>query len=263
MNGKMQIQTDVLDPARVQAMWAMLGQQMTVEQGDILPPFFHQIYFWDAQPPSFLGHDGHPVIGGLIPDLGLPRRMWAGGRLAFHAPLKVGHLAEKHTVCETAQRKQGRSGSLGIVTLRHEIWQGGKCCVTDWQELVYREEADSTAPKPTAPRAREDEDDAQSLTFNPTMLFRYSALTFNGHRIHYDRDYARDMEGYEGLVVHGPLLAQHLILMADAQLGGLKRFQFRATAPLMDFETATMCWKAGSAWIRGLEGQQCMVAEAE
>jgi 3-methylfumaryl-CoA hydratase len=263
MNDKMQTLSDVMDPARATALWATLGQPQQISQGDVLPPFFHQIYFWDPQPPARLGRDGHPQLGGLIPDLGLPRRMWAGGRLKFHAPLRAGLVAERHSVCEAATRKHGRSGALGIVTLRHEIWQGGQCCVTDWQDLIYREDPAMNARRPAPCPARQDEQSAQEIAFNPTVLFRYSALTFNGHRIHYDRDYARDVEGYAGLVVHGPLLAQHLILMAQRELGVLQSFDFRATAPLMDFETATLCWCDGSAWVRGPDGQQCMLAEAE
>ncbi|WP_246162212.1 FAS1-like dehydratase domain-containing protein [Roseovarius faecimaris] len=258
----MQISEDVIDPARAEAMMATLGQPRGFAAGEALPPFFHQLYFWEPKPPGALGRDGHPKLGGLIPDMGLPRRMWAGGRLEFETPLRAGQPAQRRSVCETAKRKTGRSGALGIVTLRHEIWQDGRRCLTDWQDLVYREDPDPAAPGPTAPVARTDEALSEARSFDATLLFRYSALTFNGHRIHYDRDYAREFEGYTGLVVHGPLLAQHLMLMAEARLGGLSRFSFRATSPLMDFETAEFCWKDGAGWVRGPDGRQCMVAEA-
>lgn len=110
--------------------------------------------------------------------------------------------------------------------------------------------------------ARTDEDGTRQVTFSPTLLFRYSALTFNGHRIHYDRDYCRDVEGYAGLVVHGPLLAQQLMLLAADRLGPLKSFAFRATAPLMDFEAATLCIAGNDLWVRGPDGRQCMQARA-
>lgn len=258
----MQTLHDAIDPARAEAMQATLGAPRSFAPGEALPPFFHQLYFWEPRPPGALGRDGHPRLGGLIPDLGLPRRMWAGGRLEFHQPLRAGLPAERRSVCEEALRKEGRSGALGIVTLRHEIRQDGELCLTDWQDLIYREDPDIKAPKPVPPVARTDETRREEQGFDATTLFRYSALTFNGHRIHYDRDYAHDVEGYAGLVVHGPLLAQRLMLLAEAELGTLARFSFRATSPLMDFETATFCWKDGAAWVRGPDGRQCMVAEA-
>jgi len=255
-------QSDVLDPARAQAMQVALGQDAPLAAGDALPPFFHQLYFWTPVPPTGLGRDGHPKVGGLIPDMGLPRRMWAGGRLRFDAPLRLGTPAERVSCCEAIQTKDGRTGPLAFVTLRHEIVQNGDTCVTEWQDLVYRNDPDPVAPKPTPPMAPKDEDHAEDRSFDATLLFRYSALTFNGHRIHYDQPYARDVEGYEGLVVHGPLLAQHLMLMAQEALGPLSAFSFRATAPLMHTETATFCRKGRAFWVRGPDGRQCMVATA-
>jgi 3-methylfumaryl-CoA hydratase len=255
-------QSDVMDVARAQAMQAAMGDAPTITNGDPLPPFFHQLYFWTPQTPDALGRDGHPKVGGLIPDMGLPRRMWAGGRLSFHAPLQAGIEARRVTVCEKVDRKDGRTGPLGFVTLRHEIWQNDTRCVTEWQDLVYRQDPDPNAPRPVPPVARVDEDEAAEVAFDPTLLFRYSALTFNGHRIHYDLPYSKAVEGYDGLVVHGPLLAQHLMLMAEAALGPLTEFSFRATAPLMDFETATLCRKGRDFWVRGPDGRQCMQGRA-
>ncbi|MCR8825101.1 hypothetical protein [Pseudosulfitobacter koreensis] len=245
-----------MDPARAQAFQVALGGAATLQAGDSLPPFFHHLYFWEPVTPDGLGRDGHPRVGGLIPDMGLPRRMWAGGRLEFHGPLRLGAGAEKQSFCERADRKVGRSGDLGIVTLRHEISQGGVLRLTEWQDLVYRAEADATAPKPMAPAARTDEDSCRAVDFDATLLFRYSALTFNGHRIHYDQPYAREVEGYDGLVVHGPLLAQ--LLMLDA--GAVKRFSYKATAPLMHHERAAICRKGSDLWVRGPDGRQCMLA---
>ncbi|QFT91609.1 hypothetical protein FIU86_02065 [Roseovarius sp. THAF9] len=252
---------DPIDPARARALQATLGETPTLATGDALPPFFHQIYFWDPQVPSDLGRDGHPELGGVIPDMGLPRRMWAGGQLQFHAPFRAGRPATRRTTRERAEHKQGRSGPLAFVTLRHEIWQDDTCCITEHQDLVYRE--DEMGQKPEPPRAPYGATKTRTVSFDSTLLFRYSALTFNGHRIHYDEDYARKVEGYGGLVVHGPLLAHHLMQMADAKLGGLTRFNFRATSPLMHFETAELCWgKGGTCWVRGPDGRQCMSAQA-
>lgn len=257
-----QILHDVMDTARARALEATLGQAPGLSNGAALPPFFHQIYFWEPRPPEALGRDGHPKVGGLIPDMGLPRRMWAGGRLEFLTPLHSGQAAERRTFREKAVQKQGRTGPLGFVTLRHEIWQDDTCCLREWQDLVYREDP-GDGPKPTPPQARQDEDACETAGFTSTTLFRYSALTFNGHRIHYDEEYSRTVEGYGGLVVHGPLLAQLLMLMAERRLGQLRSFAFRATSPLMHHETAQLCWKNdGICWVRGPDGRQCMEAQA-
>ena len=253
---------DQMDPARAAALFTALDLGPAPTAGDPLPPFFHQLYFWDAQPPSHLGRDGHPRVGGLIPDMGLPRRMWAGGRLAFHAPLLAGEEARKTTIVESTDRKEGRSGPLGFVTLRHEIYQGHDLKVTEWQDLVYREDPSPDAPKPNPQPAAEDEESAESWRFSSTLLFRYSALTFNGHRIHYDLDYAREVEGYDGLVVHGPLLAQLLMLKATHELGPLASFRFRAMSPVMHTQGATLCRKGQVLWVRGHDGRLCMLAEA-
>lgn len=254
-------QHDILDPARANAMHVVLGVSAGFSIGTPLPPFFHQLYFWDPQVAEQLGRDGHPKVGGLIPDMGLPRRMWAAGRLAFHAPLRAGVAATRTSICESATPKQGRSGPLGFVTLRHDVHQDGQHCLSEWQDLVYREDPDPAAVTPALIMARTDEEHHEQVSFSSTLLFRYSALTFNGHRIHYDLDYARDVEGYSGLVVHGPLLGQLLMLMAQDQLGPLKIFSFRATSPLMHFETATLCRKGRDLWVRGPDGRQCMTAQ--
>ena len=260
---QVETQSDMMDPARAAAFQVALGHAATIENGAALPPFFHQLYFWSPQSPERLGRDGHPLVGqGLIPDMGLPRRMWAGGRLQFHTPLIAGVPAERRSMCETATPKTGRSGPLAFVTLRHEFWQKGVLCLTEWQDLVYRQDPSPQAPTPTPPIARTDETDRREARFDSTFLFRYSALTFNGHRIHYDLDYARDVEGYGGLVVHGPLLAQHLMLLAEDLIGPLAQFSFRASSALMHFETATLCRNGSDLWVRGPDGRQCMQAVA-
>ena len=256
------VKDDRIDPARASALLASLGRDGSIQRGDALPPFFHQIYFWEPVAPSGLGRDGHPQVGGLIPDMGLPRRMWAGGQLEFHAPLRAGKDARRTTVCEDAARKQGRSGPLGFVRLRHDIVQSGALCIREWQDLVYREDPVPGAARPAAPVARSDAETSKVVHFDTTLLFRYSALTFNGHRIHYDLDYAREVEGYDGLVVHGPLLAQLLMLVAETELGPLATFRFRATAPLLHHEAATLCRNGTDLWVCGPDGRQCMEASA-
>ncbi len=258
-----EIVADVLDPARATALQSALGQAPTIKAGSPLPPFFHQLYFWSPHLPNALGRDGHPQVGqGLIPDLGLPRRMWAGGRLQFHRPFVAGVFAERRSVRESVTAKTGRTGPLAFVTLRHEMWQKDTLCITEWQDLVYREDPSTEVLSPEAPIARTDELDRREVEFDTTLLFRYSALTFNGHRIHYDVDYARGVEGYSGLVVHGPLLAQFLMLFATESIGPLAEFSFRASSPLMHFETATLCRNGHKLWVRGPAGRQCMTATA-
>ncbi len=257
-----EIRTDLLDPARAAALQVALGQRPDIVAGAPLPPFFHQLYFWDSFPPDELGRDGHPRVGGAIPDMGLPRRMWAGGRMAFHRPLIAGRPAERLSVVQDAEHKHGRTGPLGFVTLRHEIRQDGDLCLTEWRHLVYRQDPDADASAPEPPEARRDETESREIGFDTTLLFRYSALTFNGHRIHYDLDYAREVEGYRGLVVHGPLLAQALLLFATETMGPPAEFSFRATSALMHFETAVLCRNGTDLWVRGPDGRQVMRASA-
>ncbi len=255
--------TDRMDPARAAALISALDlARPHPGLGDALPPFFHHVYFWDVRSPGELGADGHPKTGRLIPDLGLPRRMWAGGRLQFLAPLRAGVLAEKTTTLVGFARKTGRSGEFGLVTLRHVIRQKGVPVLTEEQDLVYRPAKTEGEARPEAPRAPAGEDSCDRIGFPTTMLFRYSALTMNGHRIHYDEGYARDVEGYPGLVVHGPLLAQWLMLLAEARMGALRTFSFRATAPLFHTEGADLCALGSRFWVRGPDGRQCIEAEA-
>lgn len=258
-----QVLTDNLDPARAAALNATLGRDDPApEAGDAALPFYHQIYFWDVRPARELGRDGHWARGiGPVPDLGLPRRMWAGGQLEFHAPLRLGAPASKHTTLERVAKKTGRTGPLGFVTLRHEIKQNGKLCVTEHQDLVYLPDRRAGTASPNYAQAPEGAGIA--LDFTSTMLFRYSALTFNGHRIHYDHPYATDVEGYDGLVVHGPLLAQLMMLAAHDALGPLEAFSFRARAPVIAGENATLCHQGENLWVRGADGRLCIEAQAK
>ena len=256
--------SDAMDPARATALSVTLGLGKAYQADDHLPPFFHQIYFWEAYSADLLGHDGHPKVGvaGIIPDLGLPNRMWAGGRLQFKHPMRAGVPAQKQSVVENAETKQGRRGQLGFVTLRHDIMQDEVLCVREFQDLVYLNAPDPSAPKPAPALAPEDEDTCCEAIFTSTDLFRYSALTFNGHKIHYDLEHTRNVEGHDHLVVHGPLLAQRLMLIATAELGSLKEFQFRAKSPVLCGEKIGFCRKGSQLWVRGADGRLCMEATA-
>lgn len=251
---------DRMDPARAQALCAVLG--MANAEVSTLPPFFHQVYFWDVLPAEKLGRDGHPKLGGLIPDLGLPRRMWAGGRLEFHGALRTGIEAVRVSEVIKITEKIGRTGPLTFVTLRHVISQGGQPIITEWQDLVYRQDPHPNTVRPTPPKAPVDPSGSEPVAFSPTLLFRYSGLTMNGHRIHYDEGYACEVEGYGGLVVHGPLLAQLLMLKATRELGPLAAFQFRATSALTHKEGAVLCRDGNRLWVRSDSGALCMEAAA-
>ena len=256
-------QTDLMDPARANALLSSLGRA-GLDAGDpVLPPFFHHLYFWDAQPPDTLGRDGHPRVGtGLVPDTGLPRRMWAGGRLRFDAPLRAGHPAEKRSRVASVTRKTGRSGPLAFVTVEHEIWQDNRLCVREAQDLVYREDASPEAKQPVRPTTSETAQDTRTVGFDTTLLFRYSALTFNGHRIHYDEHYARHTEGYDGLVVHGPLLAQLLMLWAEETSPHLTGFSFAARYPVAHQDVVHLCRDGVQYWVKGRDSTLHMVAKA-
>ena len=244
-----------MDPARAAALHAVLAPGGDPpEPGAALPAFWHQVYFWSLAGAGDLGEDGHPALGGFIPDLGLSNRMWAGGRLSFTNPLRTGTPAIRTTTIENIEQKTGRSGPLAFVTLRHEITQGSRLCITEGQDLVYRAQNARGAGKfRPAPK---DADSEEPVTFDVVTLARYSALTFNAHRIHYDADYCRKTLGYSGVVVHGPLLAQRLMSLASGHLGTLRHFEFRAVSPLIAGERAVLCWRVdGSLWVRGPRGR--------
>lgn len=226
--------TAAVRPARLMA--ATLGLDGALLQAGVpLPPMWHWLYFLEGLPPAQLGRDGHPARGGFLPPVPLPNRMWAGGRLRWLAPLPLGAPLTRRSQVLRMTPKQGRSGPLVFVTVRHDIEADGLLVIEEEQDLVYRQPAASplSAP-PSVPLSAEPPGGAvlDTLHTDATLLFRYSALTFNGHRIHYDADYCRDVEGYAGLVVHGPLQATWLAGMAQRRLGRpLKRFDYRALAP--------------------------------
>lgn len=237
-----------------------------------VPPLGHWLYFVPDARQSTIGDDGHPRRdnGGLLPPIPLPRRMWAGGRVEFLAPIAVGAALIRVTTIAAIRAKRGASGDLLFVTLRHDITADGMSAIREEQDLVYRAAATaSAAPSVPPPVEIEPADAVRRLTPDPVLLFRYSALTFNAHRIHYDRDYARDVEGYAGLVVHGPLIATLLIDHARREMPGLAptRFDFRAEAPLMDGAAFDLCLAhtdyGARLWARDVSGRATMRAEVQ
>jgi 3-methylfumaryl-CoA hydratase len=182
---------------------------------------------------DLLGGDGHPRLGKFLPDVGLPRRMWAGGEVRMMDSFKSGDVVRKQSVIGDLSFKEGKTGKLCFVTVNHIYSVGEAVIVEERQDIVYREAVGATASSATPPAVK-PEPNAWSIRPTSTMLFRYSAMTFNGHRIHYDEPYARDVEGYGGLVVHGPLQATFMLNFAASKIGRPpKVFSYRGVSPLV------------------------------
>ena len=269
--GREERQRERVEPARAQAMQATLDlggptPSPRPAPGAPLPPLWHWLYFWQIAPLSGLGPDGHPARGGFLPPVPLQRRMWAGGRLSFPGALIVGEEAERRSVIQDVREKEGRSGRLVFVTVRHELGEpGADPAVIEEQDIVYRDAPEGPYAPPPGKRPEREPDWRVAVTPSPTQLFRYSALTFNGHRIHYDADYARDVEGYPGLIVHGPLLGTLLLEQFRRQRPevSVTKYQFRALRPIFDIAPFTVAGCAdGTLWIEDPEGMMAMEATA-
>ena len=239
--GRHELRSDFASATTLDGLAATLDHPAKMHvAGDEVPPLWHWTYFLPVPRQSELGMDGHPLKGGFLPPIELPRRMWAGSEIEFLRPLKVGSAIQRKSSIVDVSVKAGRSGTLIFVKLRHDISDESGLALVEQQDLVYREApvpgTPGTAPAPMY--APVDADWRRSVQPTPALLFRYSALTFNTHRIHYDRPYACDEEGYAGLVVHGPLIATLLLDLLHKELPGskVKRFTFRAVRPLIDIE---------------------------
>jgi 3-methylfumaryl-CoA hydratase len=217
------------------------------EDAAFLPPLAHWLFFLPVVRQSDLGSDGHPKLGTFLPDLGLPRRMWAGSRIRFHQSIAAGASLTRRTTIRSISLKQGSTGPLGFITLSHEISTEDNLLVSEEQDLVYREAPSSVSVQAKHKPAKPEEFAASEIIFkkrfNAIELFRFSALTGNTHRIHYDVDYARDVEGYADLVVHGPFQAMVLmdLYRRSRPNAPIMAFEFRATAPLFAGEEASFC----------------------
>jgi 3-methylfumaryl-CoA hydratase len=236
--------------------------------GDAVPPCWQWLYFLPLHPASGIGPDGHPRRGGFLPPVPLPRRMWAGSRIAFERPLVAGQAISRTSRIDDVSAKEGRSGALVFVRVQHEIGDAAGVAITEVQDIVYRAMPQPGEVAPPAKAARTDEQFSRRVTPDPVLLFRYSALTFNGHRIHYDRPYALGEEGYPGLVVHGPLIATLLIdqLRRVHPKAVVRSFEFKALSPLFDTAPFEVCGRldgeAATLWARGPQGQLAMQASA-
>lgn len=237
-------------------------------RGTELPPLWHWLYFLPGARQGELGPDGHPRRGGFLPPVPLPRRMWAGGRLQWHAPLRVGDAVERKSTIQGVTHKAGRTGDLVFVLVRHEVRNAQGLALAEEHDIVYRPAARPGDPVPPPQPAPQDAAWSRRIVPDDVLLFRYSALTFNGHRIHYDRRYVTQVEGYPGLVVHGPLIATLLADLVRRERGRpLRTFQFRAVRPTFDLHPFQVSGKPASEagaqlWAQDHEGWLTMQAEA-
>lgn len=258
-----------IQPGAVQALAATLDLERAPGLGEALPPGWQWLFFNPVVRRSGLGVDGHPQRGGFLPPIELPRRMWAGSRIQYLADLPVDAMATRHSLISKVENKTGKRGSLWFVTVVHTTTCEGKTCIVEEQDIVYREATPPGTPQPPAVPYAEQAQWGRAFMPDTTLLFRYSALTFNGHRIHYDQPYARDEEGYPDLVVHGPLTATLLQQLALEQGQGkqLAQFDFRGVSPLfvgrgVRLEGRHESDGSLSLWARGPNEELAMSAKA-
>lgn len=265
--GKENPVADDLNPFPARALAAALDHTSLPAKGDVLPPSWHWLYFLDTPTASGTGHDGHPKKGGFLPPVPLPRRMWAAGNLRIDQSLVLGAPARKKSTIRSVELKEGKSGALVFVNIEHALTQNDKLCILEEQNVVYRD-MPTTSALPPGEAAPKDADWSRTITPDPVLLFRFSALTYNCHRIHYDRDYAMKEEFYPALVVHGPLLATLLLDFVGAQVKDkrIAKFSFRAMRPTFDTAPFTLSGKREgdqvSLWTTDAEGFVGMTAKA-
>lgn len=234
--GREQVMEQVIEPFSARALAGLLDRNTAPGDGDPLPLPWHWLYFLDAPARAATGVDGHPLRGGFLPPVPLPRRMWAAGRMQVRAPLLVGRKAQKVSTVRSIDLKDGKTGPLVFVSVEHTLIQDGQTCLVEEQNIVYRDAPTAPAPLPPGEPAPATAEWERWLVPDPALLFRFSALTYNGHRIHYDRDYATKVEFYPALVVHGPLLATLLLDLVRRERPGaaISSFSFRAMRPAFD-----------------------------
>jgi 3-methylfumaryl-CoA hydratase len=269
--GRTEHRTDEATAAPLAALSATLDRDDPPPMpGSDVPPLAHWLYFTPLARQSEIGPDGHAKRGGFLPPVPLPRRMWAGGRLQFDHPLRVGDEITRDSRIADVSVKEGRSGALVFVTVRHEIANARGVAITEEHDIVYRDPPQPGAPVPQPQAAPMDEAFTREIVPDPVLLFRYSALTFNGHRIHYDRSYVTEVEGYPGLIVHGPLVATLLLdlLRRERPQDRVHRFAFKAVRPIFDIHRFTVCGRPDgegrfALWARDHQGLLAMQATAE
>ena len=274
--GKSQSTPDLITPAPVRSLSATFDRDDAAPvAGTELPPLWHWLYFLPHAKQSEIGPDGHPTRGGFLPPVPLPRRMWAGGRLIWETanPLAVGQEVERVSTIKSVSHKAGRSGELLFVVVEHRYSNANGLALTEEHDIVFREAAEPGAPEPTPQKPPLAGEEAWSRTIVPddVLLFRYSALTFNGHRIHYDRKYVTEVEGYPGLIVHGPLIATLLqdVLRRNLPDAKVRKFAFKAVRPTFDLNAFSVQGKPSAdgktveLWAQDHDGWLTMQGTAE
>ncbi|WP_104491036.1 HTD2 family dehydratase [Paracoccus denitrificans] len=238
--GRSEEQSELVTDSLIGRFNATFDLEGRPRDGDAAPVMIHLCLAPPAAPTSGLGPDGHPARGGFLPPVPLPRRMWAGGAMRFHDDIRVAERVTRRSTIRDVTVKEGRTGVLCFVTVDHRIESAGRLVVEERQDIVYRNADAPGGAKRTPEPAPHG---AHRAVVQPTapLLFRYSALTFNGHRIHYDTPYVREEEGYPGLIVHGPLQATQLVQFAE-KISGRRpaRFEFRSLSPLFDIADYTL-----------------------
>jgi 3-methylfumaryl-CoA hydratase len=270
--GQTETLSDTVTAAPVRALSATLDREdADPVTGTPLPELWHWLYFLPVARQSGLGPDGHPQRGGFLPPVPLPRRMWAGGRLLWHQQLlQVGDAITRTSRIESVTHKAGRSGDLVFVLVKHEVRNAQGLALSEEHDIVYRANPQAGDPAPAPQPAPQNAAWSREIVPDDVLLFRYSALTFNGHRIHYDRKYVTEVEGYPGLIVHGPLIATLLADLLRRNLPGarLLKFEFRAVRPVFDLwpfklhGLPSADGKTVSLWTEDHEGWLTMQATA-
>jgi 3-methylfumaryl-CoA hydratase len=265
----METAADTVGRFPLQGLAALLDHDDPPWRAGELPPLAHWLYFLPTALQRTITEDGHPARGDFLPPTPLPRRMWAGGRLSFHAPIRIDAAITRRSVIADVSEKTGGSGTMLFVTVRHEIEADGSPAITEEHDIVYREASTAPTPAPSTGAPRPACDFAATVTPDIVRLFRFSALTFNAHRIHYDRAYAHDVEGYPGLIVHGPYLATLLMDHFLRRRPGARvtKFDFRARRPVFDLAPFHLCGRdtpsGAELWVAGPDGEACMTATLE
>ena len=244
--GRSETNFDSIGATPVLALNATLDRaRMKVDTGTPLPPLYHWLYFLPLHRQSEIGPDGHARRGGFLPPVPLPRRMWAGSQFEFASPVQVGDAVERVSTIADVSQKAGRTGALVFVKVRHELRCNGATepAIVEFHDIVYREARQPSDADPPPQPAPADPAWQREVVPDDVLLFRYSALTFNGHRIHYDRRYVTEVEGYPGLVVHGPLIATLLLdlVRRSAPSAVVTAFRFKAVRPTFDLHPFKVC----------------------
>lgn len=237
--GRQEVVHDRMAATPVKALNATLDHvAMDVIDGSALPPLWHWLYFLPLHRQSDIGADGHAKRGGFLPPVALPRRMWAGSQFEFRSPVRVGDSVERTSTIANVTEKEGRTGKLVFVKVRHELRCNGAIdpAIVEFHDIVYRDAKQPGDVEPPPLLSPQDAVWQREIVPDDVLLFRYSALTFNGHRIHYDRKYVTEVEGYPGLIVHGPLIATLLMDLVRRRMPGAEvaSFSFKAVRPTFD-----------------------------